>query len=279
MEKLYGVIGDPIAHSMSPLMHTAAFNHLGLLARYMAFHVTSERLPSAIEGMRGLGISGLNVTIPHKVSIMNLLDEIDPLALKIGAVNTVVNENGKLIGYNTDGIGYVNGLKELLKERNIKSQSILIIGAGGAARAIYFSLLTDGVQRVDIANRTVQNAQNLIDSQPSSCSKALSLTVAEDELGSYDIVINTTSIGMHPRTNDVPIQLGNLRNGAVVSDIIYNPLETKWLNDAKELGAITQNGVDMFVFQGALSFEKWTGIYPDIEYMRRVVLTKLGGVY
>jgi shikimate dehydrogenase len=279
MEKLYGVIGDPIAHSMSPLMHTTAFNHLGLMARYMAFHVTSERLPSAVEGMRGLGISGLNVTIPHKVSIMNLLDEIDPLALQIGAVNTVVNENGKLVGYNTDGIGYVNGLKELLQEKNIGTQSILIIGAGGAARAIYFSLLAEGVQRVDIANRTVPNAQKLIESQSSTSSRALSLTVAEDELDTYDIVINTTSIGMHPRMNDVPIHLRNLRNGTVVSDIIYNPLETKWLTDAKGLGAITQNGVDMFVFQGALSFEKWTGIYPDIEIMRNVVITKLGGVY
>jgi shikimate dehydrogenase len=260
-------------------MHNAAFNHLGLLANYMAFHVTSERLPAAIEGIRGLGISGLNVTIPHKVSIMNLLDDIDPLALKIGAVNTVVNESGKLIGYNTDGIGFVNGLKELLQGRNIANQRILIIGAGGAARAIYFSLLSEGVKRVDIANRTISNAQKLIDSQSSSFSKALNLTFAENEIEVYDIVINTTSIGMHPRTDDVPINLRNLKKGAVVSDIIYNPLETKWLNQARELGAITQNGVDMFVFQGALSFEKWTGIYPDINIMRSVVLTKLGGVY
>jgi shikimate dehydrogenase len=279
MEKLYGVIGDPIAHSMSPMMHNTAFIQLGLSARYMAFHVTSERLYSAIEGMRGLGISGLNVTIPHKVSIMNLLDEIDPLAAQIGAVNTVVNENGILIGYNTDGQGYVNGLKELIQEKSIANQAILIIGAGGAARAIYFSLLAEGAKKVDIGNRTITNAQKLIDSQSSSFSIAMSLAIAEEKLADYDIVINTTSIGMHPRADDVPIHLGNLKTGTVVSDIIYNPLESKWLTQAKELGAITQNGVDMFVFQGALSFEKWTGIYPDIENMRSVVLTKLGGVY
>jgi shikimate dehydrogenase len=279
MEKLYGVMGDPISHSMSPIMHNSAFNQLGISAKYMAFHVTPDRLPSAVDGIRGLGISGINVTIPHKVSIMNHLDEIDPLALKIGAVNTVVNENGKLKGYNTDGVGFVHGLKELLREVNISSQSILLIGAGGAAKAIYFSLLADGVHNIDIANRTVTNAQNLINSQSASYSKALSLENAEQALANYDIVINTTSIGMYPIVDEVPIELGKLKNGAVISDIIYNPLETKWLKQARELGAVTQNGVDMFIYQGALSFEKWTGIYPDIEHMRKVVLTKLGGVY
>jgi shikimate dehydrogenase len=277
MEKLYGVIGDPIAQSMSPDMHNSIFKALGLEATYKAFHVTPERLRSAIEGVRGLGLGGLNVTIPHKISVMNYLDEIDPLASRIGAVNTIVNENGKLIGYNTDGIGFVTSLKEVLQEKSLKTSSILLIGAGGAARAIYFSLLEEGVQQINLANRTVENARTIIDGQPSSISKAMGLLEAERELHTYDIIINTTSIGMYPNQDDIPLSLENINSSTIVSDIIYNPLETKWLQEAKEKGAITQNGVGMFVFQGALAFEKWTGIYPDIDIMRNVILTKLGG--
>jgi shikimate dehydrogenase len=278
MEKLYGVIGDPISHSMSPDMHNASFKALGLEATYKSFHVTPERLQSAIEGVRGLGIGGLNVTIPHKVNVMNHLDEIDPLASKIGAVNTIVNENGKLVGYNTDGIGYVTSLKEVLKEKSLKDSSILIIGAGGAARAIYFSLLVEGVEQLSIANRTLENATSIIEAQSSSSSRAISFQEAEKEIATYDIIINTTSIGMKPNLIEVPLSLEYMNKNTVVSDIIYNPLETKWLQEAKAKGAITQNGVGMFVFQGALAFEKWTGIYPDIDIMRNVILTKLGGV-
>lgn len=276
MEKLYGVIGDPISHSMSPLMHNRAFLHHGLSARYMAFHVTPERLSSAIEGLRGLQIEGINVTIPHKVSVMKYLDEIDSLANQIGAVNTIVNKNGKLVGYNTDGIGFVNSLKGLLQKKSLRSQSILVIGAGGAARAIYFSLIAEGCIHIDITNRTLSAAQELIGDHQTS--KALTLLEAEQKIHTYDIMINTTSVGMYPQTNEVPIQLTRLKNAAIVSDIIYNPLETQFLKEARQLGAITQNGIDMFVFQGALAFEKWTGIYPDIETMRTAVKTKLGGV-
>ncbi|MFZ3588232.1 shikimate dehydrogenase [Bacillus sp. DJP31] len=278
MEKLYGVIGDPISQSMSPSMHNAAFSNLGLTAKYMAFHVTPDRLPAAIEGIRGLGIAGLNVTIPHKVSIMTLLDEIDPLAKKIGAVNTIVNEFGKLIGYNTDGAGYVTSLKEAIPKKRIQDQSILLIGAGGAARAIYFTLIDEGVEKVDIANRTKETARQLIHSRNSSSSLAMDLSEAESVVDSYDIIINTTSIGMYPSLDHTPIHLGHIKENTIVSDIIYNPIETKWLRVAKSFGAKTLNGVDMFVFQGALSFEKWTGIYPNIDVMRNVVLNKLGGV-
>ncbi|MBM7660759.1 shikimate dehydrogenase [Bacillus mesophilus] len=279
MEKLYGVIGDPIAQSMSPDMHNSSFKALGLEATYKAFHVTPERLESALEGVRGLGMGGLNVTIPHKVSVMKFLDEIDPLASKIGAVNTVVNENGKLIGYNTDGMGYVTSLKEILQEKSLENSSILLIGAGGAARAIYFSLLEEGVKQLDIANRTVENARTIINGQPSSLSKAMGLLEAENDLHAYDVIINTTSIGMYPNKDDIPLSLHNIKSSTIVSDIIYNPLETRWLQEARAKGAITQNGVGMFVFQGALAFEKWTGIYPDIDIMRNAILTKLGGTH
>lgn len=275
MEKLYGVIGDPISQTLSPSMHNAAFNHLGLSAKYLPFHVTPGQLSQAIEGVRGLGVAGLNVTIPHKVSVMNLLDEIDPLAMRIGAVNTIVNENGKLIGYNTDGAGYVSSLKHITAERNLEEHSILIVGAGGAARAIYYTLLEEGVKKVAIANRTIETAKQLIQSNNTN---VMSLSDAEDVVDDYDIIINTTSIGMYPYLENMPIQLGKIKEKTIVSDIIYNPIETKWLKQARKLGAQTQNGIDMFVFQGALAFEKWTGIYPSVEVMRKTVLTKLGGV-
>lgn len=275
MEKLYGVIGDPISQTLSPSMHNAAFNHLGLSAKYLPFHVTPGQLSQAIEGVRGLGVAGLNVTIPHKVSVMNLLDEIDPLAMRIGAVNTIVNENGKLIGYNTDGAGYVSSLKHITAERNLEEHSILIVGAGGAARAIYYTLLEEGVKKVAIANRTIETAKQLIQSNNTN---VMSLSDAEDVVDDYDIIINTTSIGMYPFLENMPIQLGKIKEKTIVSDIIYNPIETKWLKQARKLGAQTQNGIDMFVFQGALAFEKWTGIYPSVEVMRKIVLTKLGGV-
>lgn len=275
MEKLYGVIGDPISQTLSPSMHNAAFNHLGLSAKYLPFHVTPGQLSQAIEGVRGLGVAGLNVTIPHKVSVMNLLDEIDPLAMRIGAVNTIVNENGKLIGYNTDGAGYVSSLKHITAERNLEEHSILIVGAGGAARAIYYTLLEEGVKKVAIANRTIETAKQLIQSNNTN---VMSLSDAEDVVDDYDIIINTTSIGMYPFLESMPIQLGKIKEKTIVSDIIYNPIETKWLKQARKLGAQTQNGIDMFVFQGALAFEKWTGIYPSVEVMRKTVLTKLGGV-
>jgi shikimate dehydrogenase len=276
LEKLYGVIGDPIVQSMSPGMHNATFRHLGLSATYMSFHVTSERLSSAIEGIRGLGIAGLNVTIPHKVSVMKYLDEIDPLARKIGAVNTIVNDSGRLIGFNTDGAGFVTSLKETLQGSSLSTKSILIIGAGGAARGIYFSLLAEGVERIDIANRTIENARHIIEAQTSIKSKSINLHEAEALVNSYDIIINTTSIGMVPMQDEIPIKLGNLKKDTIISDIIYNPLETKWLHEAKKYGAIIQNGVGMFVFQGALAFEKWTGIYPNTDVMKNVILTKLG---
>ncbi len=275
MEKLYGVIGDPISQTLSPSMHNAAFNHHGLSAKYLPFHVTPGQLSQAIEGVRGLGVAGLNVTIPHKVSVMNLLDEIDPLAMRIGAVNTIVNENGKLIGYNTDGAGYVSSLKHIMAERNLDEHSILIVGAGGAARAIYYTLLEEGVKKVAIANRTIETAKQLIQSNNTN---VMSLSDAEDVVDDYDIIINTTSIGMYPFLENMPIQLGKIKEKTIVSDIIYNPIETKWLKQARKLGAQTQNGIDMFVFQGALAFEKWTGIYPSVEVMRKIVLTKLGGV-
>ncbi|HZG60592.1 MAG TPA: shikimate dehydrogenase [Anoxybacillus sp.] len=277
MKKLFGLIGCPVHHSMSPLMHNDAFKRTGIDAYYHAFHVEKEHLKDAVQGMRALGIAGFNVTIPHKTAIVPFLDDIDEMALQIGAVNTVVNENGRLIGYNTDGEGFVRALCE---ELNIElaGKRILLIGAGGAARGIYFSLARSKASCIDLCNRTVSKAEELINERTISVlSRAYSIHEAQQSLGNYDIIINTTSVGMYPNVEEIPLSLDNLKKGTVVSDIIYNPLETMLLKEAKRCGAITQNGVGMFVYQGALAFEKWTGIFPDTNRMKQIVIEQLGG--
>lgn len=275
MKKLYGVIGSPIQHSMSPLIHNDAFLHLGIDAYYHAFHVAPKDLDVAVNGLKALGVSGFNVTIPHKKAIIPLLDEIEETALKIGAVNTVVNENGKWKGYNTDGPGYVAALKQVTETEN---KHILIIGAGGAARAIFYSLLKEPGVKVDILNRTLEKAQSLIDEfSLQDKSRAVTMDEAQENMPNYDVIVQTTSVGMHPNIDGSPLQIGNLKKHAIVSDIIYNPLETEILKQAKVRGAITQNGVQMFVYQAALAFQYWTNEVPDVQRMERIVTERLGG--
>lgn len=276
MKKLFAVIGDPIAHSMSPAMHNDLFQANGIDAHYHPLHVKRENLGDAIKGLKAIGVAGFNVTVPHKEAIMEHLDELDPLAKSIGAVNTVVNMDGKFIGYNTDGSGYVRGLSEDLP--SLQDKKVLVIGAGGAARAIYFTLAKEGVAALDICNRTVSKGELIANECPFSVqSNAFGISEAEENLGLYDLVIQTTPSGMEPALLEMPLSIHNLKAGAFASDIIYNPLETRFLLESKRNGANTQNGLNMFVFQGALAFEKWTGIFPDTQRMRQIVLSQLGG--
>ncbi|HHY72937.1 MAG TPA: shikimate dehydrogenase [Bacillus bacterium] len=278
MGKLFGLLGHPVGHSMSPLMHNAQFAELGLDCYYQAFDVLPNDLEDAVKGIRSLGIAGFNVTIPHKVEVMKYLDEIDEEAAQIGAVNTVVAKGGKLVGYNTDGKGFAVSLEQIAGA-DFLHKKILIIGAGGAARGIYVTLARMGAGAIDIANRTTEKAERLINANPYSiASNPLSLTEAEERLATYDIIINTTSVGMSPRVDEVPLQLTNMKHGTILSDIIYNPLETKWLKIGKSLGAITQNGVGMFVGQGALAFELWTKQKPNFNKMEQIVMRRLGGI-
>ncbi|MGE7182828.1 shikimate dehydrogenase [Peribacillus sp. NPDC006672] len=277
MKKIYGVMGDPIAHSMSPDIHNDAFEKENIEAVYHHFHVTKEALNDAVKGMKALGIEGFNITIPHKTSIIPFLDEVDELALAIGAVNTVVNKNGRFIGYNTDGKGFFKSLCDEISG-DIKAKKTLVIGAGGAARAIYFTLVKEGVKQVDIANRTKERAAQLVSDCPyDKISKALSIIEAEESLSQYDLIIQTTSSGMSPELDHSPLKVDQLKTGAIVSDIIYNPLQTKLLREAGEKGAVTQNGLGMFINQAALAFEIWTGVMPDTARMTDIVLNKLGG--
>ncbi|MCY9669412.1 shikimate dehydrogenase [Paenibacillus alginolyticus] len=268
---LYGVFGDPIRHSRSPIMLNRAFQEAGINAVYAAFHVRPEELGDAVRGIRALGYRGINVTIPHKVEVMQYLDEIDEGARIVGAVNTIVNESGKLIGYNTDGIGYVRSLKE---ETGIelKGKSVLLLGAGGAARGVAYALAKEGARRIYIANRTKERALELADTI-SSYTEAIGLGM--DELGhvvdEVQFVLNTTSAGMHPHVDEVPLPLEFLRSHHLVSDLIYNPRITRFLHEAEARGARIHGGLGMFIYQGAFAFEYWTGAPAPVAAMRQVV--------
>ncbi|WP_028391881.1 shikimate dehydrogenase [Bacillus cihuensis] len=276
MKKVYGVIGDPIAHSISPAIQNDAFTHQKLDCIYHPFHITPENLSDAVKGMKAIGIAGFNVTIPHKTTIIPYLDEVDELAATIGAVNTVSYQDGKYIGYNTDAMGFYKALSDQIS--NLTEKKILVVGAGGAARAIYFTLLSAGTVSVDITNRTIEKAENLIADCPfEKQSVALTLIQAEEKLADYDVIIQTTSKGMSPDLDAMPISIHNLSEGTFVSDIIYNPLETKLLKEAKQKGCDIQNGLDMLVYQAALAFQIWTGITPDTSRMKNIMRTTLGG--
>jgi shikimate dehydrogenase len=277
MKKVYAVIGDPIAHSMSPAIHNDAFEKEGIDAEYLAFHVKPDGLEDAVKGMKALGVCGFNITLPHKETVIPFLDEVDELARAIGAVNTVVNKDGRLIGYNTDGIGYIKALEEELTGE-LTTKKTLIIGAGGAARAIYFTLVKEGVKQVDIANRTKERAVTLVSECPyDNSSEAFTIMEAEERVAEYDLIIQTTSIGMSPNVDNTPLDVTNMKASACVSDIIYNPLQTKILVEAEQNGAHVQNGVGMFAYQGAIAFQIWTGVMPDTGRMKQIVLNNLGG--
>lgn len=239
--KQFAVIGYPIQHSLSPCMHSANFKALGIEASYEMKQILN--LHEEIETLKQL--DGFNVTLPYKQLIIPFLDEVDPVAKMIGAVNTVKNENGKLKGYNTD----VDGFFESFKTLGINQQeSILILGAGGAARAVYYGLLKNGYQNITIANRTLDKAKDI-------CDNSISLVQAGEQLETYKCVINTTSVGLIE--GECPIDLKNLNSNHVVMDLIYKPKLTTLLKRAKALNCRYENGLDMLLIQGAQAFEIW----------------------
>ena len=278
--KVCGVIGDPIEHTMSPVMHNAAFKELGLDYVYVPLRVSQGELAEAIKGMKAFNIQGLNVTLPHKVEVMPLLDEVDDLALKIGAVNTIVNDGGVLKGYNTDATAFLRALlEEGVKPRG---KSVAILGAGGAARAISY-ILAENVAHLVILNRKMELdwAEELagwITLHFKIKVKALELSEANltAVLENVDIVVNATSVGMKPDFDKTPLPARLLRSELVVFDVVYNPVETRLLREAEAAGARTVGGLDMFVWQGALAFEKWTGCKAPFEVMKREALKALG---
>ena len=277
--KLCGIIGDPVEHTLSPAMHNAAFNKMGLDYFYVPFRVKKEDLGRAIQGMRALNIRGLNVTIPHKVAVIPFLDKLDPLAEKIGAVNTIVNEDGILVGYNTDATGFLQALLESGIEP--KGKNVVILGAGGASRGISFILAERGAHLVilnrllelDWAEELAGRLSNIFGEEV----KALELVKGNlvGSLEKADILINATSVGMSPNIGETLVNSGLLKPSLTVFDVVYNPIKTRLLREAGEAGAKTISGVEMLVWQGALAFEKWTGLKSPVKLMKGEVIKVL----
>ena len=275
--KLCGLMGDPVEHSVSPAMHNAAFRALGLDYVYLPFRVRREDLAAAIAGVRAFNVRGLNITIPHKVEVMGLLDKIDRAAGQIGAVNVLINDSGRLTGYNTDAEGFLS----MLTGHGIepRGKNVVVLGAGGAARAICCALASHEAV-LTILNRSAIKAQACA----SDIAKAFSTQVNAPELNreniayalqGADMLINATSVGMLPEAGATPVDSDLLGPHLTVIDIIYNPCQSKLLKEAAKAGAKTINGLEMLAWQGALAFEKWTGLQPPIDVMRRAALATL----
>lgn len=266
---LLGVMGDPIGHSKSPAMHNIALEAAGIPGMYVPLHVKPEDLVEAVKGAKALGFSGFNVTIPHKVEMLKLMDELDESAVCCGAVNTVVIQDGKLKGYNTDGIGYIRSLKEEL-DSDLIGKHITILGAGGAARGVVYALLHEQPASVTIINRTLNNAEQLVAEFSSDHLQLQSGSYdhLDKVLPHTDILINTTSIGMSPNIEETPLDQALIPEGIIVSDLIYNPLETRFLREAKSRRCTIVGGLGMFIYQGAYAYEYWTGQPAPVSLMR-----------
>lgn len=269
--KVVALIGDPVERSLSPPIQNAAFRALRLDYVYVAFRVTRDQLLKAVEATRTLDLVGLNVTHPHKISILGLLDQLDEEASAIGAVNTVKNEGGRLKGYNTDGRGAVRVLEE--RVGSLSGKNVLVIGAGGAARAIAFSLAERGAN-LSIANRTLVRAKELsMELERKRGVKARVVSVKpwslSEAVKGADILINATTVGMYPRTRETLVYAKMMHPNLTVFDIVYQPYYTRLLREAKRAGAKIISGVEMLVAQAALSFEIWTGRQAPVEVMRR----------
>lgn len=262
--KLFAVIGDPIEHSLSPILQNWLLERHDIDGRYVAFHVSPDKLAEAIKGMRALGICGLNVTVPHKEKVLAHLDELSPEARLLGSVNTIVNDNGMLCGFNTDVPGFIDSVAKV--RRHFCKSRVLILGAGGAARAVVFAL-----KKLDISELILCDL-SLLDTEPlvRKCRSDFGLKnvsgMAIDDgrlsniVGSCSVLINATPVGMSPHIGKSPLPKDIfLHSGMFVYNLIYNPMETQLLKEAKKAGAVIKNGLDMLIFQGVASMRIWTG--------------------
>ena len=270
--KLIALIGDPVAHSVSPAMQNAAFASLGLNYVYLAFRVPSAGLGDAVTGLRGLGLRGANVTIPHKTLVLPFLDAIDDQARRVGAVNTILNEGGKLAGRNTDAPGFLTALRRGGYEP--RGEKAVVLGAGGAARGVVFALRDSGAA-VSIVNRTPAAARALA---AETGSTVFEMTEAgmRTALAGASLVVNATSVGMSPGDDATPLPTALLRPGMVVFDTVYRPRQTRLLREAEAAGCVAIGGLEMLIEQGALAFELWTGEVAPRDVMRRAAFEALG---
>lgn len=275
--RLTGLLGSPVAHSKSPLMHNEAFRLLRLDYVYLCFDVKEDNLKTAFEGLKKLNVAGFNCTMPDKTAICELLDDLSPAAKMIGAVNTVVNENGRYIGHNTDGIGYMQSVKDA--GFDIKGETMTLLGAGGAASSIFVQAALDGVKKINlfsIKDRFWEKAEKMVDMVNSNTdcdAKLIELgndDILNEAISNSKILTNATSVGMAPNTDNCIVKDFSIFNeNLIVSDVIYNPMETKLLKIAKEHGCPTFNGIYMLLYQGAEAFKLFTGKDMPVEEIKK----------
>ncbi len=273
--RLTGIIGDPVEHSLSPLIHNTAFQVLNLNWCYIPLLVRSENLTKALSGLVSLNFAGVNVTMPHKKEVITLLDEVGSYAQIVGAVNTIRVEGEKLVGFNTDGRGFITSL-ESENNYNPQGKNVVIIGAGGAARAVAISLSLSEIKHLTIVNRTLGRAEELRqlikNHFPSEHVEAKDLK--QDLMSDFEtanLIVNATSVGMEPNINEIPIPEDLINESHFVYDLIYQPRQTLLLKKAREKGAVVSNGLGMLLYQAAASFEIWTGKEAPITVMKAVL--------
>ncbi|HBA73632.1 MAG: shikimate dehydrogenase [Geobacteraceae bacterium GWC2_55_20] len=274
--QLCAVIGNPLGHSLSPAIHNAAFEALGLDFVYLAFPV--EDVKGALEGMRAIdNFRGMSVTIPHKTEVMKYVDEIADVDRSIGSINTVIHENGKLIGLGTDGTGALKALIDNGVE--IDGKNVLMLGAGGAARAISFTLARNTklaqLEILDVNEPLLLGLKSDLVAGTDAVIKTGEMTSLAAAMKSADVIINCTPVGMHPNVDVSLVPPELFRPGQAVFDIVYNPLETKLLTEARSSGLKAVPGVEMFINQAVLQFERFTGLDAPIDVMRRMVMERL----
>ncbi|MFQ5475975.1 MAG: shikimate dehydrogenase [Nitrosopumilus sp.] len=270
MAKTFAVIGDPIDHSLSPNIHSAAFRELNLDCSYIAYRIPKEELEEGVEGLKKIEISGFNITVPHKIEMMKYLDKIDESCSLIGAVNTVVNNEGILKGYNTDMDGFLDPLKK--KKINLTDTNVLLLGAGGAARAIVAGFAKENAKSITIANRTLENANNLSEfaKKIGLSSNTMKIEDVGDSAKNYDIIVNATSIGL--KNESSPISLEGINEKTIVYDIVYMPMNTDFIKKAKEQGAIVIFGYEMLLGQATRAFEIWHNMEAPYNAMKKALL-------
>ena len=281
LEKCLGIFGHPLSHTMSPIMHNTSARELRLPYRFMAFDVKPENLTDAILGTKGMGFSGLCITIPHKVEVFKLVDQITEDAELIGAVNVVTfSKNGEMTGHNTDGIGWIKSLEEI--GETPKGKRCLILGAGGAARAIAVKLAQAQADHISIRNRSIKKAEDLSqsirDKIPGSNIDGNGLQSLQEETKTFDLIVNTTSVGMFSENNRESTSLIEekwISEKSICSDAVYNPLETVFLKNAKRKGAKTLSGLGWLIHQGAFAWKLWTGTEMPIDAVRNALIEEL----
>lgn len=266
--KIIGIFGYPIEHTLSPLMHNAAFKTLGLDMCYVAFRVLPEELREGVRAIKSLNLSGVNITVPHKEKVIPLLDKINEEASFIGAVNTIVNSDGILTGYNTDGRGFISALSE--KKISIENKDILILGAGGASRAISY-YLSEKASRLSLFDIDKSKAERLIGDLNKIRNNAFFLDNIKD-IGRPDIIINATPLGLKSE-DALPLSPDSIASEMVVCDLVYK--NTSFLQEAEKKGARTIDGSGMLLWQGILAFELWTGVKPPVDVMRKALLSAI----